>query len=74
MNLVEKDKFIHDLVDNVKKEVLAKVDKLPENWDGIELRWFVREHFDQIVWGGFTDKRTKRFKDYMNTVLVDNLI
>lgn len=74
MNKKEKTHFVNELVDNVKAEILSHTDSMPNDWDGIELRWFVRDHFDMVVLGGFKDKRVKRYKNYENHVLVNNLL
>ena len=72
LNTVEKIVFIDELFNAVKDEILKDVSKYPENWDGIELRWLIREKFNQVVWGGFQDKREKRFRDFENECIVNN--
>ena len=74
MTQQEKEYFINQLIDNVKKRIIHKSLLFPEDWDGIELRWIVRDHFDLVVFGGYRDRRVKRFKDYENEVLVNNLV
>ena len=69
----EQEKFIDELFKNVKEEVLLRAAKFPENWDGIELRWFCRDKFDGVVWGRHSDKRKKRYRDYENHCIVNNL-
>ena len=70
MNRKEQKIFINELIDNVKAEILMK--SYPEHWDGIELRWLTRNRFADVVWGGFTDKRTRRYKDFVNECIVNN--
>ena len=73
MNLVEKDKFVHDILDDLKKEILIRVDRMPENWDGNEIRQFIADYYSQhYVFG--TALSGSRKKDYKNTCLVDNLV
>ncbi len=75
MTKVEQRTFIVELVKVVTGEILLlhQKDKIPENWDGIELRWLLREKFQAVV-RGFTDERLiQRYKEYANTVLVENL-
>ena len=69
MNKQEKEVFVMELINNVKDDVLKDVDKLPEDWDGIELRWLIKEHFEQIVFHGYRDKRKKRYQDYWNYII-----
>jgi hypothetical protein len=72
MNYAVKIAFIAQLVGNVQDEIIKKTDKFPENWDGIELRWYIADKFSDVVMGSY-DKRSKRYKDYENEVLVNNL-
>lgn len=70
----EQKKFVAELIDNVKVEIEAKLGKIPDHWDGIELRWLIRDSFSAIVFSGYTDRRSKRYKEYANTVIIENLI
>ena len=72
MNTQEKTVFINELIDNVKAHVLEKVDKYPDEWDGVELRWLIRDYFDLAIFSG--GKKQKRLKDYKNECLVNNLV
>ncbi|MFA5340336.1 MAG: hypothetical protein WC332_01025 [Clostridia bacterium] len=72
MNKYEKVTFITDLIRNVQGDILKKVDKLPEDWDGWELRQLVADYFTNAAF--FTDNDKRRKKEYKNTVLVNNLI
>jgi len=69
MDIPEKLKFINDLVDNVKMDIVKKVKDMPEDWDGIELRWYISERFNEIVFGGSEDKRKKRYQGYRNFII-----
>ena len=73
MNTQEKTIFINELIDNVKAGVLKKIDKYPDKWDGVELRWLVSGHFESVVFADYNDKRKRRFKDFENECLVNNL-
>ena len=66
MSRAEQIVFINELIGTVKKEILSK--KLPLDWDGIELRWLIAEKFSQVVFGGYKDKRKKRYKDFDHTL------
>ena len=72
MTKQERIDFIAELCGNVTKELLDKVDKMPEEWDGIELRWLIAEKFSQVVFSQINVTR-KRKHEYNNTVLVENL-
>jgi hypothetical protein len=73
MNQHEKIIFINELFDKVKMDIINNIDKIPENWDGIELRWLIRDHMDMIVSNCNEDKRDRRYKNYHNKVIVNNL-
>jgi len=71
MTTIEQKTFIIDLVENVKQELLKKVREYPDNWDGVELRWLIKDKFEEIVLEGF-NKNSKRKKEYKNEVLINN--
>ena len=73
MNNQEKLEFIDSLIIRVKTELVKDIYKVPEEWDGIELRWLIRERFQKIVLGGQMDRRERRYKDYHNHVLISGL-
>ncbi len=57
--------FISTLIETVKERLLSK--DYPKDWDGVEMRWMIKERFERVVWGDMTDKRSnryKKFKDY----------
>ena len=67
----EQIKLVKDLTKSVAEGVVEAIraGKIPEDWDGIELRQLLADkfEFERIEMG------RKRKKDYRNTVLVDNL-
>lgn len=69
MTKKDKRRFIRELIGSVKKTVLANVDKMPEEWDGIELREYVADKFTESK----AAPSERRFRDYRNEVLVRNL-
>lgn len=46
LNKAQKKKFITELLDGLKKQLVAAVDHMPEDWDGIELRYHVQRKLD----------------------------
>jgi hypothetical protein len=74
MSKSQKEIFINDLMNSIKKDLLKNIDKYPESWDGIEIRWLIEEFCNGIVWKGVIDKRSKRYKDYRNEIICNNLI
>lgn len=74
MTLKEKEKFCEELIGYAKKKVMERLERTPESWDGIELRYFIEEVFaDQCVFGHFRDKKNKRYREYRNYVIVNCL-
>lgn len=73
MNLPEKDQFVHQIMSDLKNEILKRVDKMPEDWDGHEIRQFILDYYSQNYIIG-TALNGKRKREYKNTCLVDNLI
>jgi len=74
MTRQEKKEFCTQLIEGVKSLVMERLECVPENWSGIELRWFINEVFDdQCVFGQFRDHRTKRYRKYHNDVIVNCL-
>ena len=73
MNKDEKIVFINSAMESLKEDMIKNIDKIPENWDGIELRWYIKDKVGEIVWKDYADKRLSRYKNYNNDVLVNNL-
>ena len=62
--------FLRELIDNVKREILDAVEKMPEEWDGHELRAFVAYRFKQA---DFVRMPRSRKHAFNNEILVRNL-
>ena len=65
----EQKRFITTLIGNVKGRILSK--KIPKEWDGMELRWYVADHFRQVILEKVGS--IKRRRNYLNTMQVNNL-
>lgn len=72
MNLQEKNQFVHNILDDLKTEILKRVDKFPEDWDGHEIRQFIADYYTQNYIFG-TALSGKRRREYKNTIIVNNL-
>jgi hypothetical protein len=68
MDKKEKEKFVKDLLNNIKEEVLKKVKYMPENWDGRELRHYITDYTTEQIDTRYLPKNTKRYKEYKNVV------
>ena len=74
MEAEEKKKFVRQLILNVEIDILKKVDKMPEEWDGHELRQYIADQFARCVIGDYmTNKKSRRFKDYRNVMETTDL-
>ena len=70
MDVPNKLRVISELFENVKDSVLRRVKDMPEEWDGIELRWYIAEKFAEEVISRKNDKyRAARYNKYRNFVI-----
>ena len=73
MEKEEQKTFVTSLMSAMTKEIMDLIDngKIPEEWDGIELRWLIRDKAVCAI-GKRISTLTRR-RNYNNRVLVDNL-
>jgi hypothetical protein len=45
MNEEEKRIFVANLCDDIRNSILRRVERMPDEWDGIELRQFIADEF-----------------------------
>jgi hypothetical protein len=71
MNADEKKQFVKELAEELMKTIIRDIEagKVPEDWDGVELRWLLSDRSSS----NFGKMQTKRRKVYRNTVIVNNL-
>lgn len=67
----EKSEFISDLIDNVHAQLLNGLDRVPEDWDGHELRQWIADAFASQVLA--SAMKGKRMKAYDAAVIERNL-
>lgn len=69
MDAETQKKLVKSLCDNLASFVIGQIEngKIPENWDGIELREYLAE---QTIIRPISGKRKK---DYKNTIIVNGL-
>lgn len=58
---------------SVAAELISKANRMPDEWDGHELRTLLSEKFAQETTPCMNDKRGRRYRDYQNEVIVRNL-
>lgn len=71
MTKFERARFITDLMDSMKSAILNKSERMPEDWDGFELRQYIQDFVTENAI--FRPMDRKRANNYRNTVLVNNL-
>jgi hypothetical protein len=71
MKRAEQKQFVDDLTKNIADSIKETIDngKLPEEWDGIELRMLIAARANNATYGTTRQRRS----DFKNTVLVNNL-
>jgi hypothetical protein len=67
----EKEQLVKDFIGTVQESLLEKIDRVPEEWDGHELRTWIADAFNWQRSRAMEDK--KRLKKYKNDVLTNNL-
>jgi len=74
MNQAEKIRFVDSLIANVARDIVANVPRMPEDWDGHELRRYIADKFEESAMTIGKDKQyRRRFLAYRNEVIVRNL-
>jgi hypothetical protein len=59
-----KREFIRNFCDEVSRHLQAKVDEMPVEWDGHELRKLIAEEFSSEVTTAMRDGRSARARRY----------
>jgi hypothetical protein len=73
MTKADKRKFLRELTAMVLKNVLTVVDRMPDDWNGLELRHYLADRFAEHVMSGGAAPGGPRYRAYKNAVLVNNL-
>lgn len=73
MTDLEKKEFVRNLTESICIKLLQEIDtmKIPENWDGVELRWLLEEEFKNEARYG--NRKSSRRRNFLNTVNINNL-
>lgn len=67
----EKIKFIEDILDTMRESLLKKVDKMPEEWDGYEIRRLIADYAEEKI--AYFEMNKPRLRAYDNTRIVRNI-
>lgn len=71
MNQQEKTKFVLDITENLRNTLLEQVPKMPEEWDGIEIRQLLADLATSKF--NYQPMNRSRKRAYKNTIMVNNL-
>ena len=71
MNKEDKRQFIEDISETMKDALLSKVNRMPEEWDGHELRQLFQDYVKEEINWSKMDRNRK--KEYDNTRRVNNI-
>ena len=71
----EKRRFIEDLCASVQETAINAIVKMPEEWDGIELRQYLADKFADSSLLNHKNRKdlNRRRREYRNEVIVRNL-
>lgn len=67
----EKKMFIEDVLEGLKLQLVADIDKMPDEWDGWEMRQHIVDKTQEQV--GYMRMNNKRMAEYKNDKLILNL-
>lgn len=71
MTRKDQHRFVKELINNVRKDLLERVSLVPEAWEGRELRQWIADRFQEATMHFNRDKR--RARRYRQAVLEHNL-
>ncbi len=75
LTMPEQSALVHELIDGIRADLMRDIaaGKLPESWDGIELRQLVADRFAFLCGSEALKRNKSRMKSFRNEVLIRNL-
>ncbi len=71
MDKRDKAEFVTNALNMLRDTIIGSIDSMPDRWDGVELRWYIRDKAGEtLVWG---DHSHKRKREYENDRMIQNL-
>lgn len=70
MDKNQKRKFVRDLTASIQTTVLASVEKMPENWDGHQIRVYLADKFRDAATTSTLHRSRSAMRRYNNDVTV----
>jgi hypothetical protein len=55
--------LVNELVKQIAEEVIASIPKMPENWDGVEIRQFICDKAKAVLNPRMTNARKSQYKN-----------
>lgn len=74
MTKAEQKQFTRELITNVTGNVLRALPRVPDNWDGHELRELIAQHFVRCSWTLHEKQNRARLRAFKNECLTRNLV
>lgn len=68
----EQKQFIETACETLKENMLKNLNKIPPDWDGMELRWYLQSKANEFVWQSQNEYKG-RHRKYKNHMIVNNL-
>lgn len=67
--------FVNGMIEDMKKNLNEVIEngKIPEDWDGYELRLLLLNEAEKYNTGSHINKREKRYKNFQKHILVNYL-
>lgn len=70
----QKRSIIRQLIAGRQRDILKAVDKMPDEWDGIELRAFIADKFnEEKAWTVMNDNKSERARAFKIACLIRGL-
>lgn len=75
LSMPEQSALVHDLIDTIRAELLRDIaaGKVPESWDGIELRQLIADRFASQCGVHMLQRDKPRLRNYRRELIVRNL-
>ena len=62
----EQAKFVTSLCNSCRDAILARIQYVPDTWDGMELRQYIAEEFARQTYLDKESSHRKRYREYKN--------
>jgi hypothetical protein len=72
MTHTQKRRFLRELTRSILDSALDSAEKMPEEWDGHELRCYLADKFRDSAYFGAMGKGSMRRREYENHMMTSN--